>query len=108
MDTKQEEVNEEIKAEVKPQEDDRMEIDEILKEVEQEVEGSINTYSQLNVKRPQNAPSAADKIKGIMDPKVQHLYDQNFKNSMFLIDNVWFLNYKLIVYSCYSIKIKGL
>ena len=66
-----------------------MEIDEILlKEVEQEIEGPINTYSLLNVKRSQNAPSAEDKIKEIMDPKVQHLYAKNFKNSMFLIDNV--------------------
>ena len=51
------------------------------------MKGNIDPYKKLNIKRDSKAPPASDKIKDIMGPSLQHLYDKNFKNSAFLLEN---------------------
>lgn len=68
-------------------------IKKIFDEVEEESKAtqfnssSVDPYKKLNIKRDKKAPTAREKIMGIMDPAVMHLYDTNFKNSAFLLEN---------------------
>jgi RNase P/RNase MRP subunit p29 len=76
-----------IKGTNKEEKQDDVEMEDLFKQVEVEVAEQVDPYKKLNIKKGTKEIDSSDVIKGIMDPAIHHIYDQNCKNSMFLIEN---------------------